>query len=64
MIKLQQIKQTHWAYWASGTLLSLATLGAAPLDLPQYGALGIVTLLFSFGTLFNEREQMRPTSNA
>lgn len=47
-------KQTHWAYWASGTLLSVATL-AAPMDVPQYGAMGIVTLLFCWGTLSAER---------
>jgi hypothetical protein len=58
MINIQQAKHTHWAYWASGTLLSIATIGAAPLDIHQYGAMGIVTLLFYWGTLAAERGQI------
>jgi hypothetical protein len=63
MNKINQ-KHTHWAYWVSGTLLSLATIGAAPLDIQQYGAMGIVTLLFYWGTLSAERGQILASSHA
>ena len=55
MTKLKESKQTHWAFWASGTLLSLATLGLVSMDVTQYGAFGVVTLLFVWGTLEAER---------
>ena len=48
-------KQTHWGYWAGGTLFSLATIGAAPMDLTECSAMGVVTLLFFWGTLAAER---------
>ena len=64
MRNLKQFKQTHWAYWASGALLSLASLGATPMYIPQYGAMGIVSLLFIWGNVSNEREQIRATPNS
>lgn len=54
-----QSNQTHWAYWASGTLLSLGTIGACSLETHQYGAMGIVTLLFCWGTIWSERSEIR-----
>ena len=55
--------QTHWAYWASGALLSLGTIGACSMDVHQYGAMGIVTLLFCWGTLSSEQAEIRAIGN-
>ncbi|MCA9780221.1 MAG: hypothetical protein KC800_26025 [Candidatus Eremiobacteraeota bacterium] len=55
--------QTHWAYWASGALLSLGTIGACNMDVPQCGAMGIVTLLFCWGALSSEQAEIRALRN-
>ena len=57
MTKLKDSRQTHWAYWASGTLLSLSTIGIAPLSVEHSAALGAVVFLFLLGTVEAERAQ-------
>ena len=43
--------QAHWLFWVSGTLLSLATTFVAHLDINQYEAVAVVTILFALGAL-------------
>ena len=57
MTKLKDSKPTHWAYWASGVLLSLSTIGIAPLSVEHSAALGAVVLLFLLGTVEAERAE-------
>lgn len=55
MFKVQSAPNTHYSYWVSGTLLSLASIAVGNYEVEQYAAMGIVTLLFFWGAVVAER---------